>query len=126
MGIKKVTLRFITAKGSQIVGSKSFRCDDTEGLAQLVSDKITRLTFLELMADSKDEDTNACTSVEVLRLLIRKAVWIGCQDLVEIICSTKAAHVGLNSFKSGILPEHHARDKGHEELADYIQNTRKR
>lgn len=43
MGIKKVTLHFGTAKGSQIVGSTSFRYDDPEGFAQLVSDQATRL-----------------------------------------------------------------------------------
>lgn len=127
IGMKKVTLHFVTAKGSRIVGSTSFRYDDPEGRAQIVSHEVTRLAFFELMACSEvNENTNAW-SVEVLQLLFRKAVRIGCQEFIEIIFCTDAAHAVLNSFESrSMLPEDFARRDGHEELADYIQNTRLR
>ena len=127
IGKKKVTLHFVTAKGSRIVGSTLFRYNDPEGRAQIVSHEDTRLAFFELMACSEvNENTNAW-SVEVLQLLFRKAVRIGCQEFIEIIFCTDAAHAVLNSFESrSMLPEDFARRDGHEELADYIQNTRLR
>lgn len=58
---------------------------------------------------------------------MRTAVRIGCQEFIEIISCTEAAHAMLNSFKTrNKSPEDVARYNGFKETAHHIQRTRER
>ena len=84
--------------------------------------------YLHFFEGSSSLNHSKCAwSVELLRLLVYKAAEIGGGEFIQMIFSTSARKVVLNSYKnSATLPEDVARTNGHLTLAYYLQDVNSR
>lgn len=76
-----------------------------------------------LMADESED----ILSLKALQCILFAAAATNDRECIEIFFSTSAGEAVFQTYRnSSILPEDIARDRGHQNLAEYLQNVHKR